>query len=289
MNIVSRCLELDPNKRLASAQEIVQEIELWQGPGAGTRVVYTGPGALPAYAKWVAVGVLVLAVAAGFALRSRFTSRPSEAHSPVSLLIADFDNKTGDAVFDGTLEPMLGIALEGAPFISSFNRGQAKKIANRLQPGLTQMDSKVAQLVAVREGVNVVVTGSIVQDGGRYKVSVATIDPATGKSINKEEREAANKQDVLSAAGKLAESIRKGLGDTTPESVQKAAAETFSASLPNYLVQQVTSRYFATGFPSHWQEIDVVTADLAYVDGKEDYRNFQIDGRPIGMPIDYSF
>ena len=43
----------------------------------------------------------------------------------------------------------------------------------------------------------------------------------------------------------------------------------------------MTSRYFATGFPTHWQEIDVVTADLAYVDGKEDYKNFQINGNPV--------
>jgi eukaryotic-like serine/threonine-protein kinase len=227
--IVTRCLEIDPNKRFASAGEIVQAIEIWQGPGARTHVIIAGPAKLPAYAKWVALGVLLLAVAAGFLLRSRFTPQPVVAHAAVSVLIADFDNKTGDAVFDGTLEPMLGIALEGAPFISSFNRGQAKKIATKLQPGLTQMDGKVAQLVAVREGVNVVVTGSIAQDGGRYKVSVAAIDPATGKTIDKAEREAANKQDVLSAAGQLAENIRKGLGDTTPESVQKAAAETFSA------------------------------------------------------------
>jgi tetratricopeptide (TPR) repeat protein/predicted Ser/Thr protein kinase len=227
--IVTRCLEIDPNKRFGSAGEIVQAIEIWQGPGAGTHVIIAGPAKLPAYAKWVALGVLLLAVAAGFLLRSRFTPQPVVAHAPVSVLIADFDNKTGDAVFDGTLEPMLGIALEGAPFISSFNRGQAKKIATRLQPGLTQMDGKMAQLVAVREGVNVVVTGSIAQDGGHYKVSVAAIDPATGKTINKADREAANKQDVLSAAGQLAENIRKGLGDTTPESVQKAAAETFSA------------------------------------------------------------
>ena len=227
--IVTRCLEIDPDKRFAGAGEIVQAIEIWQGPGARTHVIIAGPAKLPAYAKWVALGVLLLAVAAGFLLRSRFTPQPVVAHAPVSVLIADFDNKTGDAVFDGTLEPMLGIALEGAPFISSFNRGQAKKIATRLQPGLTQMDGKVAQLVAVREGVNVVVTGSIAQDGGRYKVSVAAIDPVTGKTIDKAEREAANKQDVLSAAGQLAENIRKGLGDTTPESVQRAAAETFTS------------------------------------------------------------
>jgi hypothetical protein len=64
----------------------------------------------------------------------------------------------------------------------------------------------------------------------------------------------------------------------------RVAAGTFSASLPNYVVQQVTSRYFATGFPTHWQEIDVVTAELAYVDGKEDYRNLQINGYPVNNP-----
>jgi len=132
-------------------------------------------------------------------------------------------------VFDGTLEPMLGIALEGAPFISSFNRGQARKDAARLQPAATRMDAGLAQLVAVREGVNAVVTGSITQEGSGYKVYVATLDPATGKSILTEQRSASNKQDVLAAAGKLAESLRKGLGDTTPESAQQSAAETFSA------------------------------------------------------------
>ena len=64
----------------------------------------------------------------------------------------------------------------------------------------------------------------------------------------------------------------------------RVAAGAFSAGLPNYLVQQVTSRYFATGFPTHWQEIDVVTADLAYVNGKEDYKNFQINGNAVNAP-----
>jgi hypothetical protein len=64
----------------------------------------------------------------------------------------------------------------------------------------------------------------------------------------------------------------------------RAAAGAFSASLPDYLVQQVTTRYFATGFPTHWQEIDVVTAELAYVGGKEDYRNVQVNGNPVSNP-----
>jgi eukaryotic-like serine/threonine-protein kinase len=228
-DIVRKCLEIDPQKRYASAGELLRQIELWQGPGAGTRVVALSSAALPVYAKWVAAGLGVVAIAGILFFRSRISSHPSAPHAPVTLLIADFDNKTGDSVFDGTLEPMLGIALEGAPFISSFNRGQAKKEAARLQPGTTRMDADVSKLVALREGVNVIVTGSIAQDGSGYKVYVATLDPVTGKSILTEQRNASSKQDVLAAAGKLAESIRKGLGDTTPESAQLSAAETFSA------------------------------------------------------------
>jgi tetratricopeptide (TPR) repeat protein/predicted Ser/Thr protein kinase len=227
--IVRKCLEIDPAKRFASAAELLQRIEAWQGPSAATRVSIQQASGLPASVKWAGAGLAVALLAAGFFLRSKLSPQPVAAHAPVSLLIADFDNKTGDAVFDGTLEPMLGIALEGAPFITSFNRGQAKKVAAKMRPGSTHMDAALAQLVAVREGVNEVVTGSITQEESGYKVYVTTLDPATGKSILKEQRDASSKQDVLAAAGKLAESLRKGLGDTTPESAQQAAAETFTA------------------------------------------------------------
>src|SRR5882762_9293212 len=228
--IVRRCLEIDPQKRFASAAELLQQVEAWQGPKAGTHVSIQRVGGLPAYVKWAAAGLAVALVAAGFFLRPRVGAHPAAPHAPVSLLIADFDNNTGDSVFDGTLEPMLGIALEGAPFISSYNRGQAKKVAARLQPGTTHMDASLAQLVAVREGVNVVVSGSIVQEGSGYTVAVTSMDTATGKAIVQEQQKASNKQEVLAAAGKLAERIRTGLGDTTPESAQRSAAETFTAA-----------------------------------------------------------
>lgn len=229
-DIVGKCLEVDPAKRFSSASELLHAIELWQGPQAGTRVVHESRTGLPAYAKWAAAAIAVALVAGGFVIGGRLFSHPAAAHAPLSLLIADFDNKTGDSVFDGTLEPMLGIALEGAPFISSFNRGQAKKVAGRLVPGTTRMDAAMAQLVAKSEGVNAVVTGSITQEGSGYKVYVTTLDSTTGKSIVTEESPAIHKQDVLSAAGRLADKIRRGLGDKTPESAQALADETFSAS-----------------------------------------------------------
>lgn len=63
----------------------------------------------------------------------------------------------------------------------------------------------------------------------------------------------------------------------------RAAAAAFSAGLPDYLAQQVTSRYFRAGL-SGWQPIDVITAELTYTGGREDYRDFRMNGQPIDRP-----
>jgi hypothetical protein len=65
----------------------------------------------------------------------------------------------------------------------------------------------------------------------------------------------------------------------------REAAASFTASLPTYLAQQVTSRDFSAS-GGGWQPIDVVTAELAYTAGKEDYRDFRIDGRRIDRPLE---
>src|SRR5271169_2107171 len=74
--IVKKCLEIDPEKRFASATELLHAIEDWQGPGAGTRVPVASPHLLPGYAKWVGVGLAVALVVAGVALRPKFSSQP---------------------------------------------------------------------------------------------------------------------------------------------------------------------------------------------------------------------
>ncbi len=175
----------------------------------------------PAPQNGLAAGLGVVVIAGILFFRSRINPHPSAPHPPVTLLIADFDNKTGDSVFDGTLEPMLGIALEGAPFISSFNRGQAKKDAARLQPGAARMDASLAQLVASARRCQ---RGCHWFDhAGRKRLQSLREHAGSrhGQADLTEQRSASNKQDVLAAAGKLAESIRKGLGDTTPESAQQ--------------------------------------------------------------------
>lgn len=194
----------------------------------GTVVAPPLPWVKPRKVKWVvALAFVTLLAGGGFYVRQRLAVQPLATHVPVSVLIADFGNKTGDPIFDGTLEPMLGIALEGASFVNLYNRGQAHNVALQLRPGASAVDGELGRLVAMREGVSVIVAGSVTREGKVYQVSVNAMDAVTGKVIASDTAKA-EKKDVLVQMGTIAAGIRKALGDATPQSAQLTAAETFS-------------------------------------------------------------
>jgi hypothetical protein len=71
-------------------------------------------------------------------------------------------------------------------------------------------------------------------------------------------------------------------GDDMMINDARDAASVFTSSLPNFVVEQVTTRYQGGGSPTSWHARDVVTCDVASVNGKEDYRNFRVNGHAIG-------
>jgi tetratricopeptide (TPR) repeat protein/tRNA A-37 threonylcarbamoyl transferase component Bud32 len=229
LKILHRCLEQDPNLRYGSTDEILRDLD--------TQTFHSNFGARLLHdRRWIrsaAVVGAVLVVLIAAALIGRYaTGQGGETggapHRPVSVLVADLENRTGDAVFDGTLEPILTVAMEGASFITSYNRGQAHRVATQIQPQATNLDERLARLVAVREGLNVVISGAISR-GDSYHLALRAIDGVTGKAIENSEVMAKSKEEVLSAVGRAAADLRKALGDTTPVSTQLAAAETFTA------------------------------------------------------------
>jgi hypothetical protein len=72
--------------------------------------------------------------------------------------------------------------------------------------------------------------------------------------------------------------------------IQEAREEAanFTAGLPDFAVQQLTTRYFSTTWPARWQKIDEVSADVACVGGKEEYRNIAVNGTPVNRPPEHT-
>ncbi len=229
-DIVMSALEIEPEKRVSSAREMAQQLEIWLGPSAGSSTIFLPAPAAHAHWKWASAALGALLVGAVIVFQLRRPSTPVLGHIPVSVLVGDFNNSTGDSVFDETLEPPLSVALEDASFISSYNRNQAKKIGAQLQPGSTGLDEATARLVGNREGINYLVAGFIEKKGSGYIVRAKTLETATAKIVTEASEEASDKKGVLGVVEKIAARTRRALGDSTPESVQLSAAGTFTTS-----------------------------------------------------------
>jgi serine/threonine protein kinase/tetratricopeptide (TPR) repeat protein len=230
-DIVAKALEIEPENRFANAGEFAQHLEVWLGISPSMIGSITDQALVPLkpqkpiwkYTAIVAV-VLLLAVAGlGFPKKFFPGSSAKVAHQPVSVLVGDFTNHTGDPIFDDTLEPMFNVALEGASFVNAFNRGKARKLAAQLPHPSDKLDEQPARLVAVSQGIGAVITGELSQRGDSYSLSVTALDAVSGNVIAKAEASAANKDEVLLTIPKLVAPIRKALGDATPESAQLQA------------------------------------------------------------------
>jgi tetratricopeptide (TPR) repeat protein len=217
-DIIVRCTRLAPAERYQSIEELIHDLEIWLGI---RKAPISNWKLIPA----LSAAVLLVAGLLIYAFRAR---PPATAHAPVKILVSDFTNQTGNPLLDRTLEPMLSTALEETSFISTYNRGDARQTLAKLS-GSTQLDEKSARLIAQREGVGVVVAGTIRRDGGKYEVSAQAMDPATNKVIDSESARVSNPNDINSAVVHVAGGLRKALGDASPQSAKLAAAETFSS------------------------------------------------------------
>lgn len=232
-NIVSKCLEKEPARRYQSAQGLLADLRAWQGKSGNSKVSassarmwWNRAREIPWPRIAITAGLMVLTAAGiGLFISRKPEASKSAAHNPVSVLVGDFQNQTGDSLFDDTLEPMFNVALEGASFINAFNRGNARKVAAGLPNRTEKLDEQTSRLVAVKEGIAAVVTGSLSKQGSGYNLSVNAIDAVSGKVLATANADAASKDELLLDVPKLAVPIRQALGDTTPKSVQLTAAQ----------------------------------------------------------------
>jgi tetratricopeptide (TPR) repeat protein len=239
-DLLARCLPTDPNGRFATTSELVQAMRGLDDRGLPRPITTIK---MPAWVPLaggrsverstvlaIAAGVLAvpLASAAVYFSSSRVVVPPA-AKPPISVLVADFENRSGQAVFNGLIEQALNVALEGAPFISAYPRADAQRLVEQVAKG-QPLDLERARIVAQREGINAVLAGVITADGSGYRISLDVIDPVPGTVLSKEEQRAASRDDVLRVVGELASDTRSALGDTTPESARLSAGETFTAA-----------------------------------------------------------
>jgi len=160
-----------------------------------------------------AAAVVVAAlVAGGLYFRSRPAAPLTEKDT---LVLADFDNTTGDPVFDGALKQALAVQLGQSPFLNILSDRKVSETMRLMgrQPG-DRITRDVAGELCVRTGSKAILLGSISKLGGQYVVGIDAVGCSTGDTLAKEQEEATTKEDVLKALSKAASSLRGKLGES---------------------------------------------------------------------------
>jgi eukaryotic-like serine/threonine-protein kinase len=222
-SFVMKCLASDAAARYVDAAGVNVALAGIDDDGRRVRVAARVTKRL----SLAALATLLVFVALAFYAAKRLAT-PVKPHDPVTVMIADFQNGAGDAMLGNTLRETTRRALEGASFISAYDRTNARSRLGAAPPD--KLDAASARQFALKQGLGVVVAGSIEPKNGGFEISATASETVTGKVLATVSGRAAGKDDILAASTKLMAKVRKALGDRTSESAQLFAMRSLSAS-----------------------------------------------------------
>jgi serine/threonine protein kinase/tetratricopeptide (TPR) repeat protein len=194
-----------------------------------------------------AATVILALVAVGLYWR---TSKAQPLTERDTIVLADFSNTTGDAIFDGTLKQALATQLAQSPYLSVLSDqrvSETLRMMGRLPADRITVDT--AREICERTGSTVSIAGSIATLGSQYTIGLNAMSCKSGDSLAREEVQASRKEDVLNMLGTAATSLRKKLGESQA-SIQKfdtPIEQATTSSLEALKAYNVGSRTMVTG------------------------------------------
>ena len=132
------------------------------------------------------------------------------------VLISDFDNRTGEEVFESALRTALELGLSDSKYVNVVPRGRVQDILNlmRQEPN-KRIDKNLGREISLRDGnIQILLSGSIYKIGNTYSLSLELIEPVENTIIKSFSQEINNQQEILPAISKIAISIRRELGES---------------------------------------------------------------------------
>jgi tetratricopeptide (TPR) repeat protein len=150
-----------------------------------------------------------------------------------TIVLCDFDNKTGDSVFDDTLKQGLSVQLEQSPFLALVSDRKVNETLKLMgRPAGDRLTPEVTHEVCQRTGSKAMLTGSIAGLGSQYVIGLKAVNCNTGDVLAEAQEQAAGKEAVLKALEAAAVSLRGKLGESL-SSVQKYATPVEEATTPS--------------------------------------------------------
>ena len=236
--IVNRCLEADPGRRWQSAAELQRELAA------------VSPVRRAAYLAAGTAAILALAAATGYF----FLNRPPKLTAKDRVVLGDFENKTGDPVFDQTLRQGLTVQLEQSPFLSLVSDQEIQQVLRFMnRPPETRLTPEVSREICERTGSTAVLEGSIAGLGSQYVLWLRARKCQTGEVLAEEQAQTERKEGVLNGLSQIAIQIRTRLGESLA-AIQQRSTPLEQATTPSLDALQAYSAakvaLYASGGPA---------------------------------------
>jgi eukaryotic-like serine/threonine-protein kinase len=159
-----------------------------------------------------AIALLAAGIAGGLLWRARQAPHLTEKDT---IVLGDFTNSTGDAVFDGTLREGLSVQLNQSPFLSLVSEDGIHQTLRMMErPANTRLTPEITREVCQRTSSAAALDGSIALIGTRYVLILKAVNCVNGDLLASTEAQANDKSHVLDALGKVASEMRRKLGES---------------------------------------------------------------------------
>jgi tetratricopeptide (TPR) repeat protein/predicted Ser/Thr protein kinase len=249
-DIINKALEKDRDLRYQHAADMRADLQRLKrdsdtgraaaaGSDAGSQVVSRQTPDVPAKTRRMKFGVAIagaVVVLGGVASWLYFAHR-AQAHMLTerdTIVLGDFINSTGDAIFDDTLKTALNVSLRQSPFLNVLSDSEvAKTLQQMARPASTKLTPDVARELCQRAGSKAYVAGSIGSLGSEYVLGLKAVNCQNGDTLAQEQVTAASKEKVLDALGEAASKLRGELGEslTTVQQFDVPLEEATTSSL----------------------------------------------------------
>jgi eukaryotic-like serine/threonine-protein kinase len=162
----------------------------------------------------IAAGVAALLIVAGLAAWRVFFARPALTNTDV-ILLASFVNRTGNPVFDNSLDKALEVKLTESPFLSLLPDADVRQSLRMMRHDPNERVTRELGIeICKRQGLKAVVVPEIDAIGNKYLITLEAIDARSQKSIARRQEEADTKEKVIAALGKAGSQLRRQLGES---------------------------------------------------------------------------
>jgi len=293
--VIRKALEKDREMRFQHAADMRTDLQRLKRDTETGRVPTASSGTVAAIAVakkrslWkimVPSVIVVVALAAGGLYYRSHRAKPLTEKDTV--VLADFANSTGDAVFDDTLKTALTVALQQSPFLNVLSDGKvAKTLKLMTRPADTKLTPDVARELCQRAGSKAYIAGAIASLGSEYVLALKAVTCQSGDTLAQEQVAASSKEKVLDALGKAAAKLRGELGESLATvqkfdvSLEQATTSSLEALKAYSLgIKAAREKGPAAALPYHQRAIELdPTFAMAYSASGADYFSLNEIGR----------